>query len=282
MANRKVTPLKDEPGTSLEDIQVELSNCIQAVNALSGKIDTLARPTSIDPSALKDTVGKAAANEVRILLEARQRKFDEEEEAAKAKGEITQQEYFQTLTERYEDVLTKCIALVDFNRNQWPKLVNKCEETVRKVGEQSKHNSESLTKIASFVNKVTGEAHTACVPPSLPKSKKEVIPFLKLYLLYAVKRFYYSRHVRKLIRLCVYISWIVTVGTLLFVANDNAKLRTVEKKYILIRDFSRLDDRTSKHSDYIEWLYSNEDEHQLEIQELWQKRQERLNNKKQK
>ena len=100
MANRKVTPLKDEPGTSLEDIQVELSNCIQAINNLSGKIDTLAKPTANDTSSLKDAVGKAAANEVRLLLEARQRKFEEEEEAAKARGEITQQEYFQTLTER--------------------------------------------------------------------------------------------------------------------------------------------------------------------------------------
>ena len=282
MGNRKVTPLKDEPGTSLEELQIELSNCIQTINALSGKIDTLAKPNAIDTSALKDAVGKDAANEVRTLLENRQRKFKEEEEAAKAKGEITQQEYFQTLTERYEDVLTKCIALVDFNRKQWPGLVNKCEETVRKVGEQSKHNSESLTKITSFINKVAGEPHAVCLPPSLPKSKQEVIPFLKQYLLYVVKRLCHSRHVRKLIRLCVYTSWIVTVGTLLFVANDNAKLRTVEKKYILLRDFSRLDERTSKHSDYIEWLYSDEDEHRQEIEKLWQKRQERLNDKKQK
>ncbi len=282
MGNRKVTPLKDEPGTSLEELQIELSNCIQTINALSGKIDTLAKPNAIDTSALKDAVGKAAANEVRTLLENRQRKFKEEEEAAKAKGEITQQEYFQTLTERYEDVLTKCIALVDFNRKQWPGLVNKCEETVRKVGEQSKHNSESLTKITSFINKVAGEPHAVCLPPSLPKIKQEVIPFLKQYLLYVVKRLCHSRHVRKLIRLCVYTSWIVTVGTLLFVANDNAKLRTVEKKYILLRDFSRLDERTSKHSDYIEWLYSDEDEHRQEIEKLWQKRQERLNDKKQK
>ena len=66
MANRKVTPLKDEPGTSLEDIQVELSNCIQAINTLSGKIDTLAKPTANDTSSLKDAVGKAAANEVKL------------------------------------------------------------------------------------------------------------------------------------------------------------------------------------------------------------------------
>lgn len=186
------------------------------------------------------------------------------------------------MTERYEEVLTKCIALVDFNKKQWPGLVNKCEGTVRTVSEQSKQNSESLTKIASFINKVAGEPHTVCLPPSLPKSKQEVIPFLKQCLLYAVKRLYYSRHVRKLIRLCVYTSWIVTVGTLLFVAKDNAKLRTVEKKYTLLRDFSRLDERTSQHSDYIEWLYSDEDEHRQEIEKLWQKRQQRLNNRKQK
>lgn len=98
MANRKVTPLKDEPGTSLENIQVELSNCIQAINTLSGKIDTFTKPTANNTFSLKDAVGKAAANEVRLLLEARQRKFaeDEEHQALVRKGSnkklITNQE----------------------------------------------------------------------------------------------------------------------------------------------------------------------------------------------
>ena len=69
---------------------------------------------------------------------------------------------------------------------------------------------------------------------------------------------------------------------ILCVSNDNARLRTIEKKYILLRDFSQLDDRTSQRADLIEWLYSDEDEHRQEIDELWQKRQQRLNNKKQK
>ena len=147
---QKSYTLKDEPGTSLEDIQVELSNCIQAINALSGKIDTLAKPTANDTSSLKDAVSKAAANEVRLLLDARQRKFEEEEEAAKARGEITQQEYFQTLTERYGEVLAKCIALVDAHKKHWPELVHQCEDTVKRVGEQSRKNSDALTKIADF------------------------------------------------------------------------------------------------------------------------------------
>ena len=188
MANRKVTPLKDEPGTSLEDIQVELSNCIQAINNLSGKIDTLAKPTANFTCSLKDAVGKAAANEVRLLLEARQRKFEEEEEAAKARGEITQQEYFQTLTERYDEVLAKCIALVDAHKKHWPELVHQCEDTVKRVGEQSRKNSEALTKITDFVNKITGAQQHKCVPPSLPKDQAEVIPFLKHYLMSGVKR----------------------------------------------------------------------------------------------
>ena len=58
MANRKVTPLKDEPGTSLEDIQVELSNCIQAINTLSGKIDTFTKPTANNTFSLKDALAR--------------------------------------------------------------------------------------------------------------------------------------------------------------------------------------------------------------------------------
>ncbi len=282
MANRKVTPLKDEPDTSLEDIQVELSNCIQAINNLSGKIDTLAKPTANDTSSLKDAVGKAAANEVRLLLEARQRKFEEEEEAAKARGEITQQEYFQTLTDRYDDVLAKCKGLVDFHNKYWPGLVNKCKDTVNDVGEQNRKNSESLTKMAEFIDRVTGTRKSICVPPPLPKSKAEVIPFLKQYLLYAVKRLCHSRHVRKFIHICMCALWAVFLCALCIIANDNARLRTIEEKYTLLRDFSRLDDRTSQRADYIEWLYSDEGEHRNEIDELWQMRQQRLNNKKQK
>ena len=282
MANRKVTPLKDEPGTSLEDIQVGLSNCIQAINALSGRIDTFTKPTANDTSSLKDAVGKAAANEVRLLLEARQRKFAEEEEAAKARGEITQQEYFQTLTERYDEVLAKCIALVDAHKKHWPELVHQCEDTVKRVGEQSKKNSEALTKIADFVSKITGAQQPQCVPPTLPKDKAEVIPLVKQYLLYVVKRLCHSWHFRKFLHICMCTLSAVFLCALCIIANDNARLRTIEEKYVLLRDFSRLDDRTSQRADYIEWLYSDEDEHRQEINELWRKRKERLYNKKQK
>ena len=205
-----------------------------------------------------------------------------EEEAAKARGEITQQEYFQTITERYGEVLAKCIALVDAHKKHWPELVHQCEDTVKRVGEQSKKHSEALTKIADFVNRVTGAQQPKCVPPPLPKDKAEVIPFLKQYLLYVVKRLCHSWHFRKFLHICMCTLSAVFLCALCIIANDNARLRTIEEKYVLLRDFSRLDDRTSQRADYIEWLYSDEDEHRQEINELWRKRKERLYNKKQK
>ena len=65
------------------------------------------------------------------------------------------------------------------------------------------------------------------------------------------------------------------ICALCIIANDNARLRTIEKKHVLLRDFSH--DRTSQRADYIEWLYSDEDEHRQEIDKLWQQRQQRLN-----
>ncbi len=74
----------------------------------------------------------------------------------------------------------------------------------------------------------------------------------------------------------------VFLCALCIIANDNARLRTIEEKYVLLRDFSRLDDRTSQRDDYIEWLYLDEDEYRHEVDELWKMRQQRLINKKQK
>ena len=54
----------------------------------------------------------------------------------------------------------------------------------------------------------------------------------------------------------------------------------IDEVIVRLGNFSRLDDRTSQRADYIEWLYSDEDEHCQEIDELWQKRMERLSNKK--
>ena len=133
---------------------------------------------------------------------------------------------------------------------------------------------------SQVVNRVTGAQQTKCFPPPLPKDKAEVIPFLKQYLLYVVKRLCHSWHFQKFLHICMCTLSAVFLCALCIIANDNARRRTIEEKYVLLRDFSRLDDRTSQRADYIEWLYSDENEHRQEIDELWQQRQQRLINKK--
>ena len=119
-------------------------------------------------------------------------------------------------------------------------------------------------------------------PSSIAQGQGRSHSVLEAILLYVVKRLCHYWHFRKFLHICMCTLSAVSLCALCIIANDNARLRTIEDKYVLLRDFSRLDDRTSQRADYIEWLYSDEDEHRLEIDKLWQQRQQRLNNKKQK
>ena len=43
-----------------------------------------------------------------------------------------------------------------------------------------------------------------------------------------------------------------SMGFTCFIAYNNARLKTIEKKYILLRDFSQLNERTSQRANYTE------------------------------
>ena len=60
------------------------------------------------------------------------------------------------------------------------------------------------------------------------------------------------------------------------IAHDNARLNTIEKKYVLLRELARPNEEWAKKADYIEFLYTDEAEHQAEIQRLWVNRRKRL------
>ena len=150
------------------------------------------------------------------------------------------------------------------------------------IGEQNRQNSESLTKIVAFIDKTNEGLLSDCVPPPFPKRIAEIRPFLKRSPLYVAKRLRLLQRVRKLMHFCAFAAWIFVLCFLCFIAYENARLRTVEEKYILLRDFSRLDKSTSERADFIEWLYSDEDEHRQKIDTLWQMRRERLEGKRRK
>lgn len=60
------------------------------------------------------------------------------------------------------------------------------------------------------------------------------------------------------------------------IAYDNARLRTVQKKYVLLREFTRTDKEWSTKADYIEFLYTDETKRHEEIDRLWELRRKRL------
>ena len=55
-----------------------------------------------------------------------------------------------------------------------------------------------------------------------------------------------------------------------------AKVHTIQKKYVLLREFARPNQEWTDKADYIEFLYTDESEHQGEIERLWENRRKRL------
>ena len=93
---------------------------------------------------------------------------------------------------------------------------------------------------------------------------------------YYLHRLFASPYVRWWIRGILFLVWITSIFLTCFIAYDNARLRTVQKKYVLLREFARTDKDWATKADYIEFIYTDETEHQKEIDRLWKNRHKRL------
>lgn len=113
MTNKRPTPLKDEPVASLDELQELLAANLVATEALNRNLCGHSGAKPIDSEALKEDIAAAARNAVKELLEQRQRKFEQEEQEAQARGTLTPQECYAKLSADYADVLQKCIIVCD-------------------------------------------------------------------------------------------------------------------------------------------------------------------------
>ena len=94
--------------------------------------------------------------------------------------------------------------------------------------------------------------------------------------LYYVRKFFTSQYVRWTLRAILFSVWLISICLTCIIAHDNAKLHTIQKKYVLLREFTRPNTEWSEKADYIEVLYTDEAEHEEEIQTLWENRRKRL------
>jgi len=205
--------LKDEPVAPLDELQDLLMKNIAATNALNKTLSGSMNTQSVNP----ETVATAARNAVKELLEQRQRKFDQEEQEAKAQGRLTPQECYAKLAADYTDVLQKCIIICD---------------TYKVIGEAAKRQEARNCEIEAKLDVLIGmqgvraaDVRKTAFPPC-PKRFRGVFAYLfKDIPLYCMHRAYRSRYVRRLVWICLFLIWLITVATACFIAHDNAVLR---------------------------------------------------------
>lgn len=213
MTSKRPTPLKDEPVAPLDELQDLLVKNIAATNALNKTISGSTNTQPVSP----ETVATAARNAVKELLEQRQRKFEQEEQEAKAQGRLTPQECYAKLAADYADVLQKCIIVCD---------------TYKAVGEVAKRQEARSREIGAKLDALIGmqgvraaNVRKTAFPPRLKRFKDVFAYLFKDIPLYCMHRAYRSRHVRRLVWICLFCIWLITIATACFIAHDNAVLR---------------------------------------------------------
>lgn len=213
MTSRRPTPLKDEPVASLDELQDLLAENITAMNALNKTLGNRTDTQVVNP----EEIASAAKNAVRELLEQRQRKFEQEDEEAKARGALTPQECYAKLSEDYADVLQKCIIVCD---------------TYKYIGESAKRQEARSSRIEAKLDALIAQQNIKTAStikenfPARPKRLKDVPAFIfKDVPLYCLQRVYHSRHLRQFIWICLLCIWLITIATACFIAHDNAMLR---------------------------------------------------------
>ncbi len=99
MANRRPTPLKDEPAVPLDELQEQISKLIAVVNSL---VERTAAEKHQTDDRLQNAISMSVVKAVQDLLEARQIKFEEAD-----KGKMSVNEVLQEILGQYEDICGK-------------------------------------------------------------------------------------------------------------------------------------------------------------------------------
>ena len=201
-------------------IAANLSSIRQSIEELKKNNSSQSPKNVPNWDELVNKIAQVAANEVRILLENRQKKF-KEEAVKNVKGEMTYDEYIDSLSERYDDVLHKIDVLYDL----WVKIC--------KVYHQMNEERKSLkVTIEKFENELE------CINDKIPNNHPKLLKFpimpstpkgLITYLLadipsYWTKRIWHSKHVKNLILIILICLWAIFIGVTGFIIRDNLAL----------------------------------------------------------
>lgn len=225
MTSKRPTPLKDEPVAPLDELQDLLMKNIAATDALNKTISGCTNTQPVSP----ETVATAARNAVKELLEERQRKFELEEQEAKARGILTPQECYAKLSADYADVLQKCIIVCDTYKY--------IEEAARRQEARSRKLEAQLDVLIGMQG-VQAAGETKTTFPPRPKRFKDVFAYLfKDIPLYCLRWIYHSRGVRQFLWICLLFIWLISVAIACCIIHDNGRLREEIRQHSLQREY---------------------------------------------
>ena len=198
-------------------IAANLSSIRQSIEELKKNNASQSPQNAPNWDELENKIAQASANEVRILLEDRQKKFKEEEEQRKAETE----EYQNSVSEGYDDIINKLKRLSEY----WDKVylnfyhANKEQEKQKTAIEKIE---SQLTAINDYIQNSLQHPYEFPVIPNTPKG-------LILYILadipsYWAKRIWHSKHVRNLLLIILICLWAISIGLTGFIIRDNMAL----------------------------------------------------------
>lgn len=231
MTSKRLTPLKDEPVTQLDELQELLAANIEAMEALNRNLCGHSDTKPVDTEALEKRIATVARNAIKELLEERQCGFEREEEEDRAQGKLTPQECYARMAADYADALEKYKLLCDaFGRTV------KLTDFLNKTRDSYDTRVRLLdTKLDTVIERL--EIHVAMakrpVFPPCPKRLRNVPAFVFKHIpLYCLRRAYRSHHMRQFVWICLLCLWLLSVGITCFIAHDNTMLRKEIQKSI--------------------------------------------------
>ena len=248
MAKKKPVPLKDEQQYTIDDLYAKLLAIEDAVmcknqdydESLGNRCDHSNQECAINAEQFTKLVAVAMDS----YLKADQDKVVE--------GEKPMIKQVRALLEEYKKALS---------------LLLKQGQT-----QQGGSSQSQATPIHKGV-----AAPSGITKPKKPTKRKGVIGYWLCFLpWYHIRVFLASRYVRWWLRTILFCVWLTSIFLTCIIATDNAKMHKVQEKYVLLREFARSNSEWSDKADYIEFLYSDEEEHKKDIDRLWEMRRKRL------
>lgn len=198
-------------------IAANLSSIRQSIEELKKNNASQSPQNAPNWVELENKIAQSAANEVRILLENRQKKFKEEVELRKAETE----EYQNSVSDGYDDIINKLKKLSEY----WDKVYHNFYHANKEQEKQKTAIEKIESQLTAINNYIQNSLHQPYEFPMMPHTPKGLISYILVDIpCYCIKRIWHSKHIRNLILIILICLWGILIGLTGFIIRDNIAL----------------------------------------------------------